>query len=92
MSRRPATFRIVFQIGASEYGVIPLQPHPDVAAKAYRLRKRGPEPVSYDVRQTDAGTFCECRGFLRWGTPCKHIRALVAAGMLDALQPGTAAG
>jgi hypothetical protein len=40
----------------------------------------------YHVHLDDAlGHSCECKGFLRWGKPCKHISAvsaLVAAGRL----------
>jgi hypothetical protein len=48
---------------------------------AYALRKvdprydgTDPEKTRYDVNLTLRS--CECRGFLRWGKPCKHLRAL----------------
>lgn len=51
------------------------------AEPAYWLRKvdprcdgTDPEETQYDVNLA-RGT-CEFRGFLRWGRPCKHLRAL----------------
>lgn len=80
--RKAATFRITFRIGGHEYVVIPLQPHPGVARKAYRLKKQGGDGAVYDVHVNQHGPQCDCRGFLRWNKPCKHIRTLQAAGML----------
>jgi hypothetical protein len=40
-SVKPSTFRITFTIGEDDYHVIPLRPHPEVAAKAFRFRKQG---------------------------------------------------
>jgi hypothetical protein len=76
----PATL----QIAKAAYLVTQLDAHPDVAERAYRLQKVGDETgESYDVRQTKRGWCeCECKGFLRWSKPCKHIRALKAAGLL----------
>jgi hypothetical protein len=69
------------QIAKSAYVVTRLEADPDVAARAFRLQK--PDGDSYDVRQTKRGWCeCECKGFLRWSKPCKHIRALQAAGFL----------
>lgn len=41
---------------------------------------RSDEPSSYDVTCTRAGDAfsCECKGFLRWQKPCKHVLALHA--------------
>jgi len=80
------TFRIRFLIEGVAYTVIPLEPDPAVAARAYRMLRldaRGKAVANYDVRQTPQGTVeCECKGFLRWKT-CKHVRTLRAAHMLD---------
>jgi len=80
--RAAGTFRITFRIGETEYAVFPLQPDPEVASKAYRLKKVGGDGAVYDVSQDRFGPQCECLGFLRWNRPCKHIRTLQAAGML----------
>lgn len=80
--RQPTTFRIVFEIGDDVYHVAPLQPHPEVAAKAYRFRKLTGAGEVYDVRQTEEFTECDCIGFESHRKPCKHIRTLQAAGML----------
>ena len=76
-------FRIVFQIGEDVYNVVPLRPDPEVAVKAYRLRKQTGGQEVYDVRIDPQGYgHCECLGFLRWNKPCKHLRTLHAAGMI----------
>jgi hypothetical protein len=81
-------FRITFQTGDDEYLVIPLQPDPAVARKAFRLRKQTDDRQVYDVRMTPAGPECDCPGWLV-RRRCKHVRMLRAAGMLD--EPGRAA-
>ena len=63
------------------YAVTPLQPDPEVAAKAYRFLKLFGDRCTYDVQLNGHGPECECKGFLRWRKPCKHILCLVAAGM-----------
>jgi hypothetical protein len=78
---RKRTFRILFKIDGLSYAVVPLLPDPAVASRAYRLRKLSGEPGTYDVCLAEHGAECECKGFLRW-RHCKHIRCLVAAGML----------
>lgn len=85
--RKPSTLRILFQIDGTEYAVVPLRAHPAVAVRAVRLVKHGAEPATYDVSVTEHGPQCECKGFLRWQKPCKHIRALSAAGMIEAVKP-----
>ncbi len=83
---RRHTFRIRFLIEGVAYTVIPLQPDPTVATRAYRMLKldaRGKTVTNYDVRQSPEGTVeRECKGFLRWKS-CKHVRTLRAAHMLD---------
>jgi hypothetical protein len=91
-ARPPAkskTFRIVFWIEGVAYSVLPLHPDPGVATRAYRLTRRdakGKVVSAYDVSLSPEGhVACECKGFLRWQRPCKHIRCLAAAGMLPPL-------
>ena len=82
------TFRIVFWIEEVPYMVIPLQPDPEVASRAYRFLKRdtkGKVTANYDVHVNAHGAECECKGYLRWKRPCKHIKTLVAAGMIPPL-------
>lgn len=82
-SKKPATFSITFRIGEDRYGVAPVPAHPEVALKAYRFTKLTGDHAVYCVSLTpDLHPSCECKGWLRWQTPCKHIRSLVAAGML----------
>jgi hypothetical protein len=76
------TFRITFNIRDTDYAVMPLEPDPAVASKAYRLTKQGGDGACYDVHLDEYGPHCECLGFLRWNKPCKHIRTLQVAGML----------
>ena len=77
------TFRITFTIGEDRYFVFPLRGiHPEVASKAYRFHKQTGEQEVYDVRLGEHGPECDCKGFTRWQTPCKHIRSLKAAGMI----------
>jgi hypothetical protein len=78
------TFAITFTINGDPYAVSLLPADPDVARKAYRLRKLEPAPDSdpathsYDVRLTEHGFECECLGYLRWER-CKHVQTLQAA-------------
>jgi hypothetical protein len=83
------TFRIVFWIEGAPYSVLPLKPDTGVAVKAFRLTRRdarGRVRSCYDVSLSPEGhVACECKGWLRWLKPCKHIRCLVAAGMFPPL-------
>jgi hypothetical protein len=91
--RRPPrnTFRIRFLIEGAWYSVVPLKPDPAVARKAYRMAKLGPKgerDAGYDVSISAEGhPNCECRGWLRWNKPCRHLRTLAAAGMLELPAP-----
>jgi hypothetical protein len=92
---RVKTFRIVFWIEGVAYQVIPLKPDPEVASRAYRFLKRdsrGRITVNYDVHVNGHGPECECKGYLRWKKPCKHIRTLIAAGMIPPPCPANPEG
>jgi hypothetical protein len=87
---RPRTFQIIFMIEGVRYAVVPLQPDPGVASRAYRFVKRdarGRVTANYDVHVNGFGPECECKGYLRWRKPCKHILTLVAAGMIPPPAP-----
>lgn len=47
-------------------------------ARGFSLTKHSVEREQYDVliHRNGQDCSCECRGFLRWGTPCRHIKAL----------------
>jgi hypothetical protein len=68
-------------IAGQTYIAEPLDPHPDVARKAWRLFKSAGSEV-YDVRLTGRGPECDCKGFTRWQKPCKHCQALEALKLL----------
>jgi hypothetical protein len=81
--RTPLTFRIIFQLGDDHYTITPLHEVPAVR-KAYRVRKHSDENSVYDVALHHNGHIsCECLGFLHYQRPCRHIRCLRAAGMLE---------
>jgi hypothetical protein len=82
------SFTIVFRVEGLDYFVIPLAPDPEVAVRAFRFKKA--DGTTYDVSWNAEGRFsCECLGFLKHGMckdgrGCKHVRCLVAAGMMPA--------
>jgi hypothetical protein len=76
-------FRVAFHLGTDDYGVVPLAPEPGSACQAFQLHKRTGNRNTYVVRVSRRGPVCDCRGFRRWRRPCKHIRMLQAARMLD---------
>jgi hypothetical protein len=89
---RQRSFKIRFIISGVTYSVIPLKPDPAVASKAYRFIKRdgkGRVVANYDVHVNGHGPECECKGYLRWRKPCKHIRTLIAAGMIPEPKPAS---
>jgi hypothetical protein len=85
------TFKIRFQIEGSWYSVVPLKPDPGVARKAYRMSKldaRGKPTAEYDVSiDAEGQPACECKGWLRYHKPCRHLRTLAAAGMIELPPP-----
>jgi hypothetical protein len=82
-----AVCRLTMVINGIDYRV---EPNPAEAAyavmKAYRLSK--PDGTAYDVARTNHGLTCDCPDFIfhRDGLDpdgCKHIKAMVAYGLLD---------
>jgi hypothetical protein len=44
--------------------------------------------AEYDVSiDAEGHPACECRGWLRWHKPCRHLRTLAAAGMIELPPP-----
>jgi hypothetical protein len=79
--------RVTLEINGAAYRVHPCTGKATFAAvKAFWLRKAVGGRV-YVVAQTLAGHACNCPAFACWNGPktCKHVRALVAAGLLDAV-------
>lgn len=89
---RPAhgTCRLTLAINGTDYNVRPTPADSFAAIRAYRLRKA--DGTTYDVAETVHGHTCDCPDFIfhRDGLDpdgCKHIKALVACGMLAPAQP-----
>lgn len=80
--KRGNSFRITFSYGTDTYAVIPLNPDPAEARKAFQLRKQTGDRQVYAVRLTNQGSQCNCKGFT-YRQRCKHIRMLNTAKMLD---------
>jgi hypothetical protein len=85
---RPAhgTCRLTLMINGTSYVVRPIQADDSAALKAFRLKK--PDRTVYDVAQTTHGLVCDCPDFVFHHdgldpAGCKHIKALVACGVLD---------
>ena len=81
-----AVCRLTMAINGVDYRVEPNPAGPFAVRKAYRLRK--PDGTAYDVALTGHGLTCDCPDFLfhRDGLDpggCKHIKAMVAYGLLD---------
>lgn len=79
-----AVHRLIMEINGVDYRVEPNR----CGTRAYRLCKR--DGTAYDVAATDFGPTCDCPDFIfrRDGIDpdgCKHIKAMVAYGMLDGL-------
>lgn len=89
-SRKPArpatgTCRLTLDINGTAYSVQPLKSKTHFATvKAFSLRK-SVGGRAYLVAQTLTGNACDCPSFTFGESPktCKHVRALVAAGLLD---------
>jgi hypothetical protein len=84
-AKKRSVFTITFSIDGQDYRIIPIPV--EAGQKAYRFKKGD---VTYDVLLNEEGVYsCECKGFLRYGMckdgrGCRHIRTLVAAGMIQA--------
>ena len=82
----PRSSHLYLLIQRTLYAVSPLECHPSIAAKAFRLSK--PDGTLYDVAQTQHGHRCDCPDFIfrRDGldpSGCKHVKALIHQGLLD---------
>jgi hypothetical protein len=81
------TCRLTLTIRGADYSVRGLVPDPLAGVgRAYRLRKLADGSL-YDVAETEHGPVCDCPDFAfrRDGLDpqgCKHVRALVALGLL----------
>jgi hypothetical protein len=90
--RPPETFRIRFLLGQCWYGVVPLKPDPEVMTKCYRVSLLTVDGNAYDCGiKADGKPSCECLGFLNYGRPCRHLRMLRSAGMIDFPDPPASA-
>jgi hypothetical protein len=80
----PATrvVRIDTRRSSTSYAVVEFPT--DFKGRAFRLEKldagSDAESEAYEVLCGRAGEFdrCDCRGFLRWNLPCKHVNAMKA--------------
>jgi hypothetical protein len=78
--------RLSLFINGTAYHVRPLPAEPPTILKAFQLRKF--DGTEYDLCQTQEGISCDCPDytFHREGVDpegCKHVKALVACGLLD---------
>lgn len=83
---RGRTYELYLTIDTFPYLVRPILADPLLARRAFQLTK--PDGTRYDVSQTRHGASCDCPDFIyrRDGLDplgCKHIRALVACGLIE---------
>ena len=81
-----AVCRLTMAINGVDYRVEPNPAEAYAVMKAYRLSK--PDGTAYDIARTHHGLTCDCPDFIfrRDGLDpdgCKHIKAMVAYGLLD---------
>ncbi len=81
-----AVCRLTIAINGMDYRVNPNRADGSAALKAYRLTKT--DGTGYDAALTVHGLTCDCPDFIfrRDGIDpegCKHIKAMVAFGLLD---------
>jgi hypothetical protein len=82
--------RLTLHINGVTYNVRPIACDPTAALQAFRLRKA--DGTAYHVALTPDGLTCDCPDFTwhRNGDGvddcCKHIKAMIAVGMLRARQ------
>ncbi len=89
-SRTAPASRLFLTIDRTFYAIHPLSCDPAIADRAFRLNKA--DGTLYDVSQTEYGPRCDCPDFVyrRDGIDpagCKHVRALVAQGLIDGRVP-----
>lgn len=80
------TCRLILTINGVDYRVKPIVADSFAAVRAFRLTK--PDGTAYDVARTVDGPTCDCPDFVfhRDGIDpdgCKHIKSLVACGILQ---------
>ena len=85
---RPGRCRLTLTINGRHYAVRPIASQADDVSRAFRLSRKGDV---YDVALTVHGPTCDCPDFIfrRDGIDpagCKHVKALVAQGLLDAAE------
>lgn len=98
LTRKPRTVKpatgtcsLAITINGQSYQVIPLQPHPEVASKAIRLKKE--DGTVYDLTVAlDGQQKCDCPDFIyhRDGKDhagCKHLKSARAVGLLPCSPP-----
>jgi hypothetical protein len=78
--------RLLLVIGETIYGLRAIACDRAVAERGFRLAKA--DGTHYDVSQSPYGPHCDCPDFIfrRDGLDpdgCKHVRALVAQGLID---------
>ncbi len=84
--------QLLLVINQTVYRVRPIRCDPLDTVRAFRLNK--PDGTLYDVAQTRFGVQCDCPDFVyrRDGLDpngCKHVKSLVAQGLIDAGSMGT---
>ncbi|GAC1475940.1 MAG: hypothetical protein NVSMB9_29420 [Isosphaeraceae bacterium] len=84
--KRERRSQLFLSIDETLYRVVPLATDPESALRAFRLHKR--DGTLYDIEETLYGASCDCPDFTfrREGLDpdgCKHVKALVAEGLLD---------
>ena len=94
-TRKPArtphgTCRLTLTINGTAYAVKPMPSDPAAALKCYELRKMDGE--RYHVSSHGHGIECTCPDWIfhrdgRDPAGCKHVRSLVACGLLDRPRP-----
>ncbi len=87
---RRLSSQLVLRINETMYGVRSLACDSLIATRAFRLNKG--DGTLYDVAQTPFGPQCDCPDFIyrRDGIDpegCKHVKALVAQGLIEGLRP-----
>ncbi|MBV8317158.1 MAG: hypothetical protein JOZ53_19630 [Planctomycetaceae bacterium] len=93
-ARGAPSSRLILMINQTLYEIRPLACDSTIAEKAYRLDKE--DGSVYDVSQTRHGPLCDCPDFVfrRDGldpSGCKHVKALLAHGLIEGHRADVAA-